>query len=103
MKNACLIVAIVVMAGSLSAQNVGIGTLLPKARLHVADSSVVFTAAYNLPFTPGPTPVSGPDSRVMWYVDKAAFRAGVVKPDEIYGDGNYFWDGPNVGYYWLLA
>lgn len=58
-------------------QNVGIGTLSPLAKLHVNDSSVLFSAPY--PFGPfGPTPISGPGSRMLWFADKAAFRAGYV-------------------------
>lgn len=61
------------------AQNVGIGTIVPSARLHVADSNVVFTAkGFPLPPTPGNPPVSGAGSRMMWYADKAAFRAGGI-------------------------
>ena len=67
---------------------IGIGTRNPVARLHVADSSVIFTAP--VPgITPGPPPVSGVGSRMMWYADKAAFRAGYVGADE--------WDKNNVG------
>jgi len=58
--------------------NVGIGTSGPLARLHVADSSVVFTASGDIPGTPGTVPVSGAGRRMMWYPDKAAFRAGYV-------------------------
>ncbi len=56
---------------------VGIGTSTPAARLHVADSSVVFT---------GPTemwsgeyvhvPVNGSGNRLMWIPQIGAFRAG---------------------------
>lgn len=79
--------------------NVGIGTSTPLARLHVADSSVVFTASDILPFTPGNPPVSGPGTRLMWYPDKAAFRVGIVGPDDIFGDGNDFWDKGKIGYF----
>lgn len=68
---------------------VGIGTSTPAARLHVADSSVVFTGASPLPVTPGNPPVSGAGTRLMWHPDKAAFRAGNV-------DGNQ-WDNTNIG------
>ena len=60
-----------------TAQNVGIGTTQPLARLHVADSSVVFTAA-GIAGTSGNPPVSGSGRRMMWYPDKAAFRSGYV-------------------------
>ncbi len=73
-----------------NAQNTGIGTTTPVARLHVADSNVVFTG----PPTIGPTtlyapPIQGPGSRMMWYPQKAAFRAGIV-------DGAQ-WDKDNIG------
>ncbi len=72
--------------------NVGIGTATPVARLHVADSSVVFTASdLNLPGTPNDPPVSGTGRRMMWYPDKAAFRAGGVFLDE--------WDKDSIGDY----
>jgi Chaperone of endosialidase len=58
------------------AQNVGIGTLTPQARLHVADSSVLFTANTVLPGAAGNPPISGTGKRMMWYADKAAFRVG---------------------------
>lgn len=59
-------------------QNVGIGTITPQARLHVTDSSVLFSAMGDIAATPGNTPVSGAGRRMMWYPDKAAFRAGYV-------------------------
>ncbi len=77
--------------------NVGIGIVTPLARLHVADSSVVFTTATILPFPAGPPPISGAGTRMMWYAEKGAFRAGTVKTDEIYGDGSTNWDKDNVG------
>lgn len=74
------------------AQNVGIGTTTPLARLHVADSSVVFTAIGDVPSSgAGNVPVTGPGRRMMWYSPKAAFRAGYV--------GNAQWDTDNIGKY----
>ena len=57
-------------------QNVGIGTTTPSARLHVADSSVVFSAVGDLSNIPGNPPIQGAGRRMMWYADKAAFRVG---------------------------
>jgi hypothetical protein len=71
--------------------NMGIGTSVPLARLHVADSNVVFTGAASLPANPVNPPVSGPGIRMMWYPDKAAFRAG-------YAFGTT-WDKGNIGNY----
>ena len=79
----------------LQAQNVGIGTGSPTARLHVADSSVVFSANGIVPAVQGNPPLSGSGRRMMWYADKAAFRSG-------YADGNY-WDKANIGAYSLAA
>jgi len=58
--------------------NTGIGTVSPAARLHVVDSSVLFSAVGDIPVTSSNTPVSGAGRRLMWYPDKAAFRAGYV-------------------------
>lgn len=73
------------------AQNVGIGTALPQARLHVTDSSVVFTATGTVPPTQGNPPISGPGRRMMWYAPKAAFRAGYVSGDH--------WNKDSIGRY----
>jgi hypothetical protein len=70
---------------------VGINTFSPLAQLHVKDSSVVFTGLSPLPAMPGRPPVSGGGTRMMWYPDKAAFRAGQVL--------NTKWDKDNVGNY----
>jgi hypothetical protein len=72
--------------------NMGIGTTNPLARLHVADSGVLFTGPVSLQSTTsyGP-PASGSGSRMMWYPQKAAFRAGLVYND--------FWDKDNIGRY----
>lgn len=71
--------------------NVGIGTTTPKARLHVTDSNVVFSAADPLLALPGNTPVTGAGARMMWYPGKAAFRTGFI-------DGTQ-WDKNNIGFY----
>lgn len=57
---------------------VGINTTAPAAMLHVKDSSVVFTGAAVPGSFPGLPPVTGPGVRMMWYTDKAAFRAGAA-------------------------
>src|SRR5205814_2078629 len=75
----------------LFAQNVGIGTTSPLARLHVADSNVIFSG----PFTDGSfplyVPINGAGTRVMWLPAIGAFRAGAVS-------GNY-WDRDSIGIY----
>lgn len=74
-------------------QHVGIGTVNPAAGLHVADSSVVFTAPAALPAnqTARQAPVTGTGNRMMWYSDKAAFRAGAASGTD--------WNKENTGYY----
>ena len=79
-KNVILIAWILSTASSYS-QNIGIGTNNPKARLHIADSSVLFTGIAPLPFSPHDPPVTGAGTRMMWYPDKAAFRTGGVSGD----------------------
>jgi len=69
--------------------NVGIGTNNPLAKLHVQDNSVLFAGAYPLPVNPGNPPLEGPGVRMMWYPDKAAFRAGIVNGTQ--------WDKDSIG------
>jgi hypothetical protein len=76
-----------------NSRNVGIGTIAPLAKLHVADSSVVFTGttSFSLPPIPSNPPISGAGTRMMWYPDKAAFRVGYAFGDE--------WNKDNIGDY----
>jgi hypothetical protein len=71
-----------------NAGRVGIGTNTPLAKLHVADSSVVFTTSGA--DEPIPPPVSGTGGRMMWYADKMAFRAGYAESNE--------WDMDSIGF-----
>ena len=71
--------------------NIGIGISTPLARLHVTDSSVLFSASGEAPVASSIPPVSGSGRRMMWYADKAAFRVGYALNDT--------WDGYNIGYY----
>ena len=80
---------------SLNSQNVGIGTATPTARLHVTDSSVLFSANSYAPGNPGNPPVSGQGRRMMWYADKGAFRAGMVSGSK--------WDKDSIGPYSFAA
>jgi hypothetical protein len=71
---------------------VGINTTTPQAMLHVKDSSVLFTGVTSsLPASPGNPPASGAGVRMMWYSDKAAFRAGDAS--------NVNWDKDSIGAY----
>ena len=74
MKKICSIIAglIALQAG---AQNVGIGTTTPKARLHVADSSVFFSSPSPLN-SGGLTPTENGGTGLLWIAGKAALRAG---------------------------
>ncbi len=76
--------------------NVGIGTGfdLPAALLHVngtgaGEGNVLFTGQWN--GVPGPAPALGGGTRLMWYPDKAAFRAGGVSGTQ--------WNTENIGNY----
>jgi len=78
----------------VSAQNVGIGTTNPLARLHVTDSSVLFSADGTPPGSTNP-PVSGAGRRMMWYPGKAAFRTGYVNGTQ--------WHKDSIGLYSFAA
>ncbi len=75
------------------AGQVGIGLTAPDALLHTdgrgtGQGNVLFVGAYKLP-NPGNAPASGPGTRMMWYPDKAAFRAGFVEGTQ--------WNTANIG------
>ena len=91
MKKIFISFLVIVTIQLVNAQNVGIGTSTPLARLHVLDSNVVFSATGSGPFVFGNPPVSGQGRRMMWYADKAAFRAGYVNSTN--------WDKDNIGQY----
>ena len=91
MKKLFLIAFLFCAAKYAIAQNVGIGTTTPVAKLHVADSSVLFSGPTYLPATAGLPPVSGTGNRLMWYARKAAFRVG--------GTTGNAWDDTYIGKY----
>jgi hypothetical protein len=93
MKKKSLTLCLLTATFFVHAQNVGIGTTTPLARLHVKDSSVLFSATGEVPFEAfqGNPPVSGEGRRMMWYPGKAAFRAGYVF--------STYWDKDNIGKY----
>jgi hypothetical protein len=83
--------------------NVGIGTNSPAAKLHVADSAVVFTSsASNLNSLSNP-PVQGSGVRLMWFPQRAAFRAGMIDNGTFYGAPGAFpttqWNTDSIGYF----
>jgi hypothetical protein len=96
MKNLSLLLMLMILALVINAQNVGIGTTTPLARLHVTDSAVLFTGPpFLIDPTPFSPPVSGSGTRMMWYPQKAAFRAGGVLGTS--------WDKDNIGQYSFAA
>jgi hypothetical protein len=93
----CMLLVTVVLSffQEMVAQNVGIGTNDPQAQLHVhgnqtGQGNVLFTGEAKIS-NPGPPPTSGPGTRMMWYPDKAAFRAGAV-----FGVN---WDADSIGFF----
>jgi len=95
-KKICGAVTITLILGACFntvAQNVGIGTNQPLARLHVADSAVLFTGLSGTTSLPIPyplPPVQGTGVRMMWYPGKSAFRAGSAVNE---------WDKDSIGLY----
>lgn len=86
----------------LFSQNVGIGTTTPIARLHVADSAVVFTNNTSFFGSFTPPPIQGKGIRMMWYPQKGAFRVGAVDDGPLIGDipGSYpttDWNKDSIG------
>ena len=93
MKTATIVLLLIGFVTLRSHAQVGIGTTTPKALLHVDEGSVVFSNAGDL-LTPGASPfapVFQAGRRMMWFGEKAAFRAGYV-------DGNQ-WNGSFTGDY----
>jgi hypothetical protein len=79
MKKLLLTMTLFIPATYSFPQNVGIGTQTPVARLHVADSSVLFTGPLTIDDTSNANPpIDGPGGRMMWYPRKLAFRVGMV-------------------------
>jgi hypothetical protein len=90
-SNAMVLGSITGINGATRHTKIGIGTTKPLALLHVFDSSVLFSGPDSLVFPSADPSVSGTGNRMMWYADKAAFRAGGAYLDD--------WDNYNVGYY----
>jgi hypothetical protein len=77
-----------------SYSQVGIGTNSPLTGFHVADSNVLFRSSGDVPATPKAFPSHGEGRKMMWYPEKAAFRAGYVG-----SFGATYWDSQNIGKY----
>jgi hypothetical protein len=92
-----IITGLFVTASVYAQAQVGIGTTTPRAGLDVADSSVVFAAPGDVSGAK-PAPVEGEGRRMMWYVDKAAFRVGQVG-----SFGSTYWNRANIGNYSFAA
>lgn len=92
-----IITSLFVIASLYANAQVGIGTLTPRAGLHVADSSVVFSATGDVSGSK-PVPIEGAGRRMMWYADKAAFRVGYVG-----SFGSTYWNAANIGNYSFAA
>ncbi len=86
---------LIALPGLLSAQNVGIGTTNPLARLHVTDSNVIFSAPYSNGSLPLYVPINGAGSRLMWLPAIGAFRAGIVSANN--------WNKDSIGLYSFAA
>ena len=57
----------------------------------VSDNNLIYSAGGNTSTSGSTIPVSGPGRRMMWYADKAAFRAGYVDATQ--------WNSENIGLY----
>lgn len=90
-SNSLILGSIIGINGAAANTNVGIGITAPLARLHVADSSVVFSASGTGTGPSSNPPIQGPGRRLMWYTNKAAFRVGSVSSTQ--------WDNANIGNY----
>ncbi len=73
---------------------VGIGTNNPLTGFHVVDSNVLFSTSGDIPSSPKNFPVLGEGRKMIWYPEKAAFRAGYVG-----SFGATYWNSNNIGNY----
>lgn len=89
---------LLVLGSFAATAQVGIGTTTPLAGLHVADSSVLFTAEGDIPASGSNVPITGEGRRMMWHPGKAAFRVGYVG-----SSGSTYWNDANIGPYSFAA
>lgn len=89
--------------------NIGIGISNPVAKLQVADGSVLFgSTTFNSANISTPPPAEGSGVRMMWYPQRAAFRAGLVDDGTFIGNppgtsDNKVWDRDSIGVYSFAA
>src|SRR5690606_8355783 len=76
---------------------VGIGTANPQTGLHVVDSAVALTKSGDVEAS-NTAPISGEGRRMMWYPERAAFRARYVG-----SSGSTYRTAGNVGNYSFAA
>jgi hypothetical protein len=97
MKRFTILTALLLLAAmALGQGNVGIGTTTPAALLHTygigtGEGNVLFTGDLKVS-SPGDPPAIGIGTRLMWYPDKAALRAG-----RLTSTGEFNWDKANIG------
>ncbi len=85
----CFLCCTLFVSVALQAQNVGIGTTTPFAKLHVKNGDVLFSApgVYAEPTTSS-LPLSGSGTRLMWLPGKSAFRVGTVNNINTWNSNN---------------
>lgn len=83
-----------VILGLSAHGQVGIGTNSPVAGFHVQDSTVLFSKAGDVPASPKGFPISPEGRKMIWYPEKAAFRAGYVG-----SFGASYWNTASIGNY----
>jgi hypothetical protein len=82
--------------------NVGIGNNTPVSRLQVTNGSVLFNSTItSFPTSPGNALVQGAGVRMLWFPNRAAFRAGAVDDGQLNGNpatsGSTFWNADSLG------
>lgn len=109
MKPPILVISFALIAAAITSKSFAQGVMItndpsppaPSALLHTiglasGDGNVLFTGEYKTIIAEqGDPPVSGPGTRMMWYPDKAAFRAGRVNSTQ--------WDKASIGNYSFAA
>ena len=96
-----LALAVLISPGAALAQTgVGIGIAVPRAGLDVNHPDGILSTGTE---GSGTIPVEGLGTRLLWYPNKGAFRAGTVAPYTDYGPtvpvttGSTAWDDANIG------